>query len=213
MEILHALALGVPTTAGLFLTSFTLGVLLALPMTGALRSPRRWLRMPVRLVVDLLRGVPVLVWLFLLYFGVSVGSFQFSRWGAAVVVLGTVASGYLAEVFRTATNGVDHGQWEAGRALGLGRATVAGRLIAPQAARIAAPSTATFALTLLKDSAIPSVIGVTDIAYRTTAVARETGSSLTAYSAAVVLYIALSVPVAVAARRLEARLSPGRRAR
>lgn len=205
-EVLGKIVLGIPLTVGLTAAALAIGVALGLPLALVLRSHHWWWRVPVRIVVDFLRAVPILVWLFLLYFVISIGSFHFDRWQASIIALGLVSAAYLAEVFRTAIASVDRGQWEAAKALGLSSRRAFAQVIAPQAARIALPSSTTFALTLLKDSAIPSAIGVMEIAYQTTAIARSTGSGLLAYGGAVIFYTALSVPIATLARYLDRRL-------
>ncbi|AXG80869.1 amino acid ABC transporter permease [Streptomyces paludis] len=206
MDLFTAIVRGVPLTLGITAASFTLGALLALPLAAGLRARHRAARIPVRLVVDVVRGIPILVWLFLLYFGLSVGAFRLDAVQAAVLTLGGVSAAYLAETYRGAVAAVDRGQWEASRALALPRAAAFATVIAPQAARIALPTATTFALTLLKDSSIPSVIGVTEVAFRTVEQARSTGQGLPAYGVAVALYIVISVPVALLSRYLDHRL-------
>ncbi|MBO1900940.1 amino acid ABC transporter permease [Leucobacter weissii] len=205
-EIFTSIAAGVPLTVLISVSAFAFGALLAVPGALALEARSRWLRYPVRAVVDLVRSVPILVWLFILYFGVSIGRFHFAPLPAAVLVLGIVAAAYLSEVCRTALAAVPDGQREAARSLGLGPIDRFRFVVAPQMVRVALPSAATFALTLLKDSSIPSVIGVTEIAYFTTQANRTAGAGLDAYLVAVLLYLVLSIPVAVAARGAERAL-------
>ena len=197
------IAAGIPLTILVSVTAFVFGVALAVPGSIALGSRNPLLRIPVRIAVDLVRSVPILVWLFILYFGVSLGTFHFAPLPAAVLVLGVVAAAYLAEVFRTALAAVPDGQSEAARSLGLSRLDRFRFVVAPQMVRVALPSATTFALTLLKDSSIPSVIGVTEIAYFTTQANRTAGAGLDAYLVAVVCYLVLSIPVAIIARGSE----------
>jgi ABC-type amino acid transport system permease subunit len=123
-----------------------------------------------------------------------------------VLTLGGVSAAYLAETYRSAVAAVDRGQREASRALAMPRRAAFAAVIAPQAARIALPTVTTFALTLLKDSSIPSVIGVTEIAFLTVEQSRSTGQGLPAYGVAVALYVLISVPVALLSRYLDHRL-------
>lgn len=208
-ELLTTIARGIPLTVGITVAAFTMAAALAVPLVIGLRSPLVLVRLPVRAVVDLVRGIPILVWLFILYFGLTIGGRALGNVQAAILTLGLVSAAYLAEVYRGAIESIDPGQWEASRAVGLTRIDVAVRVIAPQAVRVAVPSATTFALTLLKDSSIPSVIGVTEISHHTLAVARSTGQGLTAFGAAVILYIALSVPVGLLSRYLDSRLQLG----
>ena len=206
MEILSRLATGIPLTVAVTAGALVIGLLLSIPWVIALRSSSRIARGFVNAVIDILRGIPILVWLFILYFGISIGTFTFQPLTAAIITLGVVASAYLAEVFRTALAAVPRHQWQSAEALGLNRADTYLRVILPQAASIALPSATTFTLALLKDSAIPSVIGVSEIAYVTTEIARE-GTALPAYVSAVILYVILSLPLALLARYASARLN------
>jgi len=206
MELLSALARGVPMTVGITAAAFAIAAVLGVPLVAGLRSRHALVRVPVRTVVDLVRSVPILVWLFLLFFGLSVGGYRLDNVEAAVLTLGLVSGAYLAEVYRGAVASIDRGQWEASRALALSPLETVRTVIGPQAVRVALPSATTFALTLLKDSSIPSVIGVMEISYFTVAEARATGQGLLSFGAAVVLYIALSVPVALLSRYLDHRM-------
>ncbi|QPK80874.1 amino acid ABC transporter permease [Schaalia sp. ZJ405] len=201
-EILFAIIQGLPLTVLLTGVSFALGIGVALILILAQRTriaPIGWI---ARILIDLLRGIPILVWLFLLYFGVKIGTFVFDPLPAALVVLGVTSGAHLAETGRVALEAVPPHQWESARALGLSRSDTFWRVLAPQAARIALPSVTTFALVLLKDTSIPSVIGVMDISFHTTQVARTTGSPLNAYLAAVVCYLIASIPLALVSRTL-----------
>jgi len=202
-QIIASIAAGIPLTVLVSVSAFAFGAVLAVPGALALEARNPLVRIPVRVVVDLVRSVPILVWLFILYFGVSIGTFHFAPLPAAVLVLGVVAAAYLSEVFRTALAAVPVGQGEAARSLGLTPVDRFRFVVAPQMVRVALPSAATFALTLLKDSSIPSVIGVTEIAYFTTQANRTAGAGLDAYLVAVVCYLLLSIPVAIAARSAE----------
>lgn len=206
LEILAAIAKGLPLTILVTLAALAIGLVLGLLLALGMRSHTAALRLPVRWVVNLVRAVPVLMWLFLLYFGVTIGTFTFDPLSAAIIVLGITTAAYLAEAYRTAFEAVDRGQFEAARAIGLSRPQELFFVILPQVLRIAIPAMSTFALTLIKDSSIPSVIGVMEISHYTTAVARSTGESLTAYTAAAVFYLVLSVALGLAARALTERL-------
>lgn len=120
-EILIDIARGIPTTILVTVTAFLIGFFVGIPLAVALRSPSAFLRLPIRGLVNIVRAVPILMWLFLLYFGVAIGAFHFNPFSAAVIVLGITTASYFAEVYRTAFDSIDHGQFEASRSLGLGR--------------------------------------------------------------------------------------------
>lgn len=203
LDTMTIIAKGVPLTIGITAAALLLGGLLAVPLAVGLESRRWWWRRPTRLVVDVVRAVPILVWLFIVYFGVQINGAAVDELTASVVVLAGVTAAYLAEVYRASVAAVPQGQWDAARAVGLGRTAGVWWVVAPQAVSIAIPSCTTFALTLLKDSSIPSVIGVTEVTFRTVAQVREQGDGLAPFLAALILYIGLSVPVAVVSRGVD----------
>ncbi|HEX6501300.1 MAG TPA: amino acid ABC transporter permease [Micromonosporaceae bacterium] len=210
LDHLTVLLRGVPMTLAVTAGALALGAVLGLPvMLLATRSPWRPVRGAVRLVVDLVRGVPPIVWIFILYYGLAEHVVRLEPLTASILGLGLISSAHLAEVYRSGILSVDAGQWAAARALGLGEARLFVDVIAPQALRIAVPPAATFALNLLKDSAIASVLGVTDVAYQANHEAQTSFDTLTLYLLAGVLYIVLGLPMAVLSRRVDRRLSAG----
>jgi polar amino acid transport system permease protein len=202
-ETVTIVAKGVPLTLGVTVASLLLGAVLAVPLALGLETGRWWIRRPIRLIVDVVRAVPILVWLFIVYFGIHINGAPVDELTASVVTLGGVTAAYLSEVYRASVAAVPQGQWDAAQAVGLHKPATVLWIIAPQAVSIALPSTTTFALTLLKDSSIPSVIGVTEVTFRTVAQVREQGDGLAPFLAALIIYIGLSVPVAVASRGLD----------
>lgn len=204
---------GVPVTLLLALTAFTIGALLAVPFTAAVRAENRLLRESARLVLDLIRGVPIVVWLFLLYFGVSVGGFRFDALGAAVVGLGVVSAAYLSEVYRGALLGIPRTQLEASDALGFRRFDRFRMVVLPQAFVIALPGATTFGIALLKDTSIAAIIGVTEITFLTQAATRSEQAGLLFYVIAAVTYFLLALPLGLASRSLDARLRKARSTR
>lgn len=207
-DALVAILLGLPMTLVVTVAAFAIGLIGGIPLLLGLRSRIRVVRLAVRLVIDLIRGVPPIVWLFLLYFGIAIGSFRFNSLAAAIVGLGVISSAYLAEIYRGGFATLSRGQFEAAQALGLGRTTTFTRVLAPQAVRTALPSMTTFLLSLLKDSSIASTIGVTEMVTAATVFARQNTATagIVPFFLAAAVYFALSIPVAVVARRLDTRL-------
>jgi polar amino acid transport system permease protein len=208
MDALSAVLQGLPMTIWLTLSAFAIGVVGAVPLAVGLSSPNVLLRLASRLFVDLVRGVPIIVWLFLLKFGIQIGTFKFNPVGAAVVGLGIVSVAYLAEIYRGGLEAVPRGQGEASNALGLNRRTTFYGVLVPQAFRIVSPSIATYLTGLLKDSSIASTIIVTEMVFQSQAFARQhpTVEGILPYVLVGVLYIALSLPVAYLSRRLDSRM-------
>ncbi|MCJ1697732.1 amino acid ABC transporter permease [Rathayibacter caricis] len=208
MELLLAVLAGLPLTLLVTAAAFAIGLLLGVPIMLGLRSRIVPLRLATRLLVDLIRGVPTIVWLFLLYFGVSLGTLRFDSLSAAIVGLGIISAAYLAEIYRGAFQTLPRGQGEAAQALGLGRGTTFVRVLAPQAIRTALPSLTSYLLALVKDSSIASTIGVAEVVFAATTVARQNPDTagLTPFFLAAAVYLAVSIPLAILARRLDTRL-------
>ena len=199
---------GLPLTLIITFASFVIGAILALPLSAGLRThvlPIRWL---CQLAVDLLRGIPMIVWLFVLKFGLSSPSFRISALEAAIFGLGIISAGYLAEIYRGGLQDVSRGQYEASQALGISGMTSFFMVIIPQAARIVSPSIATYFIGLLKNSSIASTIAVGEMVFQASGYAKQnpTIAGVLPYAIAGVLYIALSIPVALLSRSLDSRL-------
>jgi polar amino acid transport system permease protein len=206
MDVVEAVLLGVPVTLLVTVLAFALGAVLAVPLAAARRSrvaPVRWLG---RVVVDVVRGVPPVVWLFLIFFGLGRDLIRLEPIEAGIIGLGVISAGYLAEIYRSGLSAVHRGQWEAASALGMGRTDLMVRVVAPQAFRVSLPAATTYAISLLKDSTIVSAIGVTEILFRATQSARSMGAGLTPFFVAAAVYILLSAPLAWLSRGLDARL-------
>jgi polar amino acid transport system permease protein len=211
-SVWEAVAQGIVTTIELTVVGFALGAMLGLPVLALRLSGIGPLRWSARAFIEVARGVPLIVWLFLIYngptqFDPSLGS-VFSSWRSAVLALGLVSAAYMAEIYRGSLRAIKEGQYEASRALGMSQVDTATRIIGPQMVRVAVPASATYAIGLLKDSSLASTIGVFEITYYASTQASNT-SSVTPFFVAGVYYIALTFPSAWAARRLENRLGRG----
>lgn len=211
-SVWEAVAQGIVATIELTVAGFALGAVLGLPVLALRLSGIGPLRWSARAFIEVARGVPLIVWLFLIYngptqFDPSLGS-VFSSWRSAVLALGLVSAAYMAEIYRGSLRAIKEGQYEASRALGMSQVDTATRIIGPQMVRVAVPASATYAIGLLKDSSLASTIGVFEITYYASTQASNT-SSVTPFFVAGVYYIALTFPSAWAARRLEHRLGRG----
>lgn len=208
MQVVTAVLLGLPMTLLVTAAAFAIGLVGGIPLMLGLRSRWRPVRLLFRLVVDLVRGIPPIVWLFLLYFGISFGGIRLNSLSAAIVGLGVISAAYLSEIYRGGFATLPAGQLEASRALGLGRASTFLRVLAPQAVRTSLPSIATFLLALVKDSSIASTIGVTEMVFAANTFVRQnpTTAGLTPFFVAAGVYVVISIPLAVVSRRLDARL-------
>ncbi|NUP73283.1 MAG: amino acid ABC transporter permease [Sinomonas sp.] len=208
MDAFSAVLQGLPMTLGLTFSAFAIGMLGAVPLALGLASPVLPVQLVCRLFVDLVRGVPIIVWLFLLKFGIQIGTFKFNPVSAAIVGLGVVSIAYLAEIYRGGLQAVPRGHLEAAHALGVPRSATFFGVVVPQAFRIVSPSIATYLVGLLKDSSIASTIIVAEMVFQSQAFARQhpTVEGILPYILVGVLYIALSLPVAYLSRTLDSRM-------
>jgi polar amino acid transport system substrate-binding protein len=153
--------------------------------------------------VELIRGTPVLLQLFILYYGLA-GLVRLPAWLAAIVGLGLNYAAYESEIYRAALESIPRGQLEAAQVLGLSRRQALWFVRGPQALRLAlAPMTNDF-VAMLKDSSLVSVLTVTELTKQTQIFATNMGSWLVPGALCAGLYLAMSLPLAKAARVLEA---------
>ena len=159
------------------------------------------------LYVEVMRGTPVLLQLYVIYFGLApiltLGAFT-----AAVLGLGLNYAAYEAELYRAGFEAVPAGQTEAALALGMSRALALRRIILPQALRVALPGVANDFIALLKDSSLVSVITVVELTKQMTITAVDVRGWLVPGLLCAALYLAMSYPLSRLARRLERRLAP-----
>ncbi len=198
---------GVRFTLILTVGGFAIGAVLALPLAAARRSSSRVLRLAAIGYVETLRGVPPIAWLFLLYFGLAQVDIRLSSLTAGVIGLALIAAAYLAEIYRAGLRAVPHGQLEAARAVGLGSVRIYRHVIGPQAIVTVVPPAAAFLIGLLKDSALASLIGVPEVTGLALRLTQQEFDGLAIFTAAGIIYLALSVPLATFARWLGTRLS------
>jgi len=194
-----AVATLVISTAAMAL-AIPLGVLLAL---ARLYLPR--LRGLAVAYIEVVRGTPVLLQLYLLYFGLA-GVLSLDAWTAAIVGLGLNYAAYEAEIYRAGIQAIPVGQMEAALALGMTRRLALRRIVMPQAFRIALPGMTNDFIALLKDSSLVSVITVVELTKRMTITAVDLRGWLAPGLLCAAMYLAMSYPLARLARRLERRL-------
>jgi polar amino acid transport system substrate-binding protein len=188
----------------------TLAMMVAVPLGLALAVARRWgpswaatLAMGY---VEIYRGTPVLLQLYVLYYGlapiVRVGALT-----AAVVGLGMNYAAYEAEAYRAGIQAVPRGQTEAALSLGMSLPLLLRRIVLPQAFRHALPNVTNDFIALLKDSSLVSVITVVELTKQMTITAVDVRGWLAPGALCAALYLAMSWPLSLLARRLEARLA------
>lgn len=205
-EILGKILSGLPWTIALTLLSLLAGMLLGVPMMMARVSRMAWLRFLSASVITFIRSIPPIVWLFVIFFGVGSGYVRIDPFPAAIIGMGLISSAYMAEIYRGALLSIHAGQWEGAAALGVSRTRIWTQIILPQLFRVALPAIATFAIGLLKDSAIASTIGVKEMTFVANQQAMATYRGLEVFSMVALAYIVISLPVAWATRELSSRM-------
>lgn len=196
--------------AGVTLLISALAMLLAVPLGVALAVARRYGPRPLAAAatayVEVYRGTPVLLQLYVIYYGLA-EVVRLDAMSAAVLGLGMNYAAYEAEVYRAGLQAVPAGQMEAALSLGMSTPLALRRVILPQALRVALPAMTNDFIALLKDSSLVSVITVVELTKRMTIAAVDTRSYVLPGLLCAGLYFAMSYPLSVLARRLDARLA------
>ena len=150
---------GLPYTLGISLLSFMVGNVFAI-ILAFMRMSQKY---PARIYISFMRGVPMLVVLFILYFGLPYVGVQLPALLCAFIGFSCVSAAYMAEIFRSSIVAVDKGQWEAARSLGLPQKSIIRRIILPQAMRIAVAPLGNVIIDMVKSSSLAAMITVPDI--------------------------------------------------
>lgn len=210
-DVLRNLLLAGRWTIALSLIAFVGGGLVGLLLLVLRLTPSRPAQLAVAGYVQLFQGTPLLMQLFLAYFGMAALGFPTSAWTAAAVALTLYTSAFLAEIWRGCVAAVPRGQWEAARSLALGFGEQLRHVILPQALRIAVPPTVGFLVQVVKGTALASVIGFVELTKAGTMITNATFRPFLVYGCVALLYFALCFPVSLYARGLERRLNAAHR--
>ena len=203
LENLPLILSGLPMTIYVSFISMGIGMVLGLFISLARRSERLILRWPARIYISFMRGTPMLVFLFLIYFGLPAVGLEFTAFQSALIGFGLNSAAYIAEVNRSALSSVDHGQWEAAYSLGLGyRSTLVG-IVLPQAIRIAIPPLTNIFLDLVKATSLAAVITVPELFQKTQIAAGRSFDTMTMYLLVALIYWPLCALIAFMQERLE----------
>ena len=156
--------------------------------------------------VQLFQGTPLLMQLFLAYFGLSLLGINVSAWVAASLALTLYSSAYLTEIWRGCVNSVPKGQWEASQALALNLGEQLRFVVGPQALRIAIPPTVGFLVQVVKGTALASVIGFLELTKTGTMISNSTFRPFTVYACVALMYFTLCYPISAWSRTLERKM-------
>ncbi|MCT8179106.1 amino acid ABC transporter permease [Variovorax sp. CY25R-8] len=210
-DILRNLLLALRWTVVLSLIAFVGGGIVgALLLFLRLRGGRA-VGKAVGLYVQLFQGTPLLMQLFLAYFGIALFGIDVSAWTAASVALTLYTSAFLAEIWRGCVASIPKGQWEASGSLALSFGEQLRHVILPQAVRIAIAPTVGFLVQVIKGTALASVIGFVELTKAGSMISNATFKPFVVFSCVALLYFVLCFPVSLYAKTLE-RKTHGRRA-
>ncbi len=209
-DILRNLLLAARWTVVLSLIAFVGGGLVGVALLVLRLLPSRSAQTLVAAYVQLFQGTPLLMQLFLAYFGLALIGLPTSAWFAAALALTLYTSAFLTEIWRGCVQAVPRGQWEAAQSLALSFGEQLRHVILPQAFRIAIPPTVGFLVQVIKGTALASVIGFIELTKAGTMITNATFQPFIVYSCVALLYFALCFPVSLYARRLERRFHVAR---
>lgn len=205
-QALPLLLMGAAVTVKITALSVLLGILIGLFVGIARISERRALRSVAAVYVDFLRGTPLLVQIFLVYFALPVLTGQrVDPFFAAIAACSINSSAYVAEIFRAGIQSIDAGQMEAGRSLGMTWVQTMRYVIVPQAARRVIPPLGNEFIALLKDSSLVSVIGFEELTRRGQLIIARTYASLEIWLCVAIIYLVMTVSISRLIAWLERR--------
>ena len=188
-----------------FLTLLALGggsvVGLVIAACGASKNPA--LRYLARGYVGFVQGIPLLVWLFIFYFGLSILGYSLPPWIAAALGVSVYAGAFLGEIWRGALISIPRTQWEAGTAIGLTYLEQLRYVIIPQAVRVAIPPTVGFTVQLIKNTSLAAVIGFVELTREGQLTTAATFQPFAVYLIVAALYFCMCYPLTRYSRALE----------
>lgn len=199
------IASGVMITVALALATLPFGLFVGFVVALAKRSPEPALRLAGDIYTTIFRGLPELLTLFLVYYGAQIGiqqvvrlvspstSIEINSFVAGMVALGAVFSSYASEVFLSAFRAIPQGQYEGGYSIGLSKSQTMRLIVLPQLIRVALPGLSNLWMILLKETALVSVIGLSDILRQSSIAARVTKEAFLFYGVACLIYLVLAI--------------------
>lgn len=199
--LMNGVALTIVVTIGSLLLSTVLGLIWAMMRVSGIKA----LAMLSASLINLIRGIPIIVLLFYLYFvmpdlGVTLSALQ-----AAILGLGIAYSAYQAENFRAGIEAIDKGQIEAAQSIGMGWWLTMRRVVLPQAVRIVLPPYGNVMIMMLKDSSQASTITVAELALQGKLIASSTFKNTSVFTLVALMYLTMSIPLILLVRHFEKR--------
>lgn len=206
-DILRNLLIATQWTVILSLVSFVGGGIVGGLVLFARISRMAWLRNLARGYIELLQGTPLLMQLFLAFFGLALFGIAVPAWLAAGLALVLWTAAFLGEIWRGCVEAVPKGQWEASSSLGMGYLQQMRYVILPQALRVAIPPTVGFSVQVVKGTALTSIIGFIELTRAGTVVTNATYQPFLVYGLVALIYFCLCWPLSKASQVLERKLN------
>lgn len=207
LENLPFILKGLPMTLAVAIVGMTVGLIFGL-FLALLRDSNKWiLQWPARIYISFMRGTPMLVFLFIIYFGLPVVGIEFNALTAAFLAFGLNSAAYIAEINRSALNSIDTGQWESAKALNLSYWPTLRKIILPQAIRTAVPPLTNVFLDVVKGTSLAAVITVPELFQKTQIVAGRTYDAMTMYILIALIYWPICILIELVQDKLEKRYS------
>ncbi|WP_324613190.1 amino acid ABC transporter permease [Agromyces kandeliae] len=197
---------GITGTIPLALASFAIGLALALAVALMRLSRNRVVSGIARFYISVIRGTPLLVQLFVIFYGLPAIGLVIDPWPSAIIAFSLNVGGYAAEVIRAAILSVPKGQWEAAYTIGMSRSTALRRVILPQAARVSVPPLSNTFISLVKDTSLASLILVTELFRVAQQIAAFSQQFMLLYLEAALIYWLFCLALSGGQTRLEKRL-------
>ncbi len=197
-------------TVLLSLIAFAGGALIGLPIALMRVSPNNALRIVAGGYIQLIQGTPLLILLFLTYFGLGILGYKLAPLVAAGLALTLYAAAFLGEIWRGCIEAVPRTQWEASDCLGLDRFQQYAYVILPQAFKMAIPPTVGFMVQIVKNTSLASVVGFVELARAGQIVNNSTFEPFIIFCTVAAIYFAMCYPLSLASRFLERRANAGR---
>lgn len=210
-DILRNLLLAARWTVLLSLVSFVGGAVVGLAILFLRIGASRWARGFARGYVELFQGTPLLMQLFLAFFGLGLFGISVPAWLAAGTALILWSASFLAEIWRGCVEAIARGQWEASASLGMGYVQQMRWVILPQALKIAIPPTVGFSVQVVKGTSLTSIIGFVELSKAGTVVTNATFLPFTVYGFVALIYFALCWPLSKGSQVLERKLNVAHR--
>lgn len=193
-------------TIPLALASFALGLVIAVGVALMRISGNRVLSGIARVYVSIIRGTPLLVQLFVIFYGLPAIGLVVPAWPAAILAFSLNVGGYAAEVIRAAILSVPKGQWEAAYTIGMPRRLALRRIIFPQAARVSVPPLSNTFISLVKDTSLASLILVTEMFKVAQQIAAFSSKFMLIYIEAALVYWVICLVLSAGQSAIEKRL-------